>query len=114
MILTLACHSQGLRKFGPDFQLIAIWMGERRNDRRHIRNKYKKEEKLAPDLIRFSLNNRLPIEVDDWSVIKGRAANPKKAAASQVAHSLTLSLSHPSTHSPTDARSRPHRGTERE
>lgn len=38
----------GLRKFGSDFTIIAHWLGDRRDDRRHVRNKFKKEEKVNP------------------------------------------------------------------
>jgi len=61
----------GLRKFGLDFQLIASWMGDRRNDRRHVRNKFKKEERLNLARINQAIANRMPVNDEDWRKVKG-------------------------------------------
>ena len=50
----------GLQKFGTDFEVIAAWMGDRRNDRRHVRNKFKKEEKMNHARINAAISNRVP------------------------------------------------------
>jgi len=60
----------GLRKFGSDFTIIAHWLGDRRDDRRHVRNKFKKEEKVNPLRIQRALAQRLTAEDDDWAAVR--------------------------------------------
>eukprot|EP00164_Ancoracysta_twista_P006090 GFYU01008403.1.p1 GENE.GFYU01008403.1~~GFYU01008403.1.p1 ORF type:complete len:218 (-),score=66.53 GFYU01008403.1:73-726(-) len=53
-----------IRKYGTDFTLIEQLFPNR--TRKHIKNKFKKEEKLNPANISAALNNQEPIDVDKY------------------------------------------------
>lgn len=50
---------KALSMYGTDFSMISVLFPHR--DRRHIRNKFKKEERERPDEVERALNSRLPI-----------------------------------------------------
>jgi len=52
----------GLSMFGTDFTLIATYLGGDKS-RRHVKNKFDREEKKNPDKITLALKNRLAVDM---------------------------------------------------
>jgi transcription factor TFIIIB component B'' len=52
-----------LRMFGTDFGMIAMFLGGGKS-RRHIKNKFDKEEKKNADKLTWALKNRIAVDVD--------------------------------------------------
>ena len=61
---------QALRMFGTDFELVAEWVGGK--TRRHIKNKFYREEKTNEDKLTWALKNRIPADVAELERRRGR------------------------------------------
>ena len=94
-----------LRKYGTDFTLIAALFPNR--DRRQIKNKFKREEKLDPGKIdRLLASNGRPDPEQMQAVINGQAPRPTatdndlSAALAPVGQTATISAAGTSTATP--------------
>jgi transcription factor TFIIIB component B'' len=61
---------QALQMFGTDFDLVAEWVGGK--TRRHVKNKFYREEKRNEDKLTWALKNRLPADVGELERRRGR------------------------------------------
>lgn len=52
----------GLRMFGTDFGLISTYLGGGKS-RRHVKNKFDREEKVNPDKVTWALKNKLAVDI---------------------------------------------------
>src|SRR5579862_7449564 len=59
-----------LRMFGTDFQTIADYLGGGK-DRRHVKNKFYKEERKNSDKLTWALKNKLPPDIDGLAEKRG-------------------------------------------
>ena len=64
--------------FGTDFQTIADYLGGGK-DRRHIKNKFYKEEKKNSDKLTWALKNKLPPDVARLAENRGIVLNARDA-----------------------------------
>ena len=69
---------EALRMFGTDFQTIADYLGGGK-DRRHIKNKFYKEEKKNSDKLTWALKNKLPPDVARLAENRGIVLNARDA-----------------------------------
>jgi hypothetical protein len=60
---------QALQMFGTDFELVAEWVGGK--TRRHIKNKFYREEKTNEDKLTWALKNRIPADVGELERRRG-------------------------------------------
>jgi transcription factor TFIIIB component B'' len=61
---------QALQMFGTDFELVAEWVGGK--TRRHVKNKFYREEKTNGDKLTWALKNRIPADVKELERRRGR------------------------------------------
>jgi transcription factor TFIIIB component B'' len=64
-----------LRMFGTDFTMVASYLGGGKN-RRHIKNKFYREEKLNGDKLTWALKNRLEVDKAGLEERRGSALQP--------------------------------------
>lgn len=64
-----------LRMFGTDFTMVASYLGGGKN-RRHIKNKFYREEKLNSDKLTWALKNRLEVDKAGLEEKRGSALQP--------------------------------------
>lgn len=69
---------EALRMFGTDFQMIADYLGGGK-DRRHIKNKFYKEEKKNSEKLTWALKNKLPPDVARLAENRGIVLNARDA-----------------------------------
>ena len=69
---------EALRMFGTDFQTVADYLGGGK-DRRHIKNKFYKEEKKNSDKLTWALKNKLPPDVARLAENRGIVLNARDA-----------------------------------
>lgn len=61
---------KGLQMFGTDFGLIADYLGGGKT-RRHVKNKFDREEKVNGEKVTWALRNRIPVDVKGLEEIRG-------------------------------------------
>jgi transcription factor TFIIIB component B'' len=69
---------EALRMFGTDFQTVADYLGGGK-DRRHVKNKFYKEEKKNSDKLTWALKNKLPPDVARLAENRGIVFNARDA-----------------------------------
>jgi Myb DNA-binding like len=72
-----------LRMFGTDFELIATYMGDGKS-RRHVKNKFDREERKNSDKLTWALKNRLEVDVAGLEEKYGTKFKKKEEIAEEL------------------------------